>query len=88
MTFHAREGRYTSEQFKAKNMGTSLAFLLVIGCATNEEQPTAAGADTGVQKHKTIGMSEVQEVGPRKGQLRYTDHVNIASEEVQRALQQ
>ena len=27
-------------------------------------------------------MSEVQEVGASKRQLRYTDHVNIASEEV------
>ena len=67
---------------------TLAAFLLVIGCATKEGQPTAARAETGVQKQKTIGASEVQEAGPRKGGLRYSDHVNPASEQVQRALQQ
>lgn len=67
---------------------TLAAFLLVIGCATKEGQPTAARAETGVQKHKPIGASELQELGPRKGALRYSVHVNPASAEVQRALQQ
>ena len=52
---------------------TLAAFLLVIGCATKEGQPTAARNETGV------GASELQEVGSRKGGLRYSDHVNPAS---------
>ncbi|HEY5707315.1 MAG TPA: hypothetical protein VIS96_17280 [Terrimicrobiaceae bacterium] len=64
-----------------------LSFSLVVGCATKEEQPTAARAETGVQKHHTIGASEVQKARG-SGLLRYTDHINPASEEVQRELQQ
>jgi hypothetical protein len=65
----------------------ALSSLLFIGCATKEEQPTAARAETGVQKHRTIGASEVQK-GRGAGLLRYTDHINPASEEVQREIQQ
>jgi hypothetical protein len=32
-----------------------LAFMLVVGCSAKEEQATAARAQTGVQKHNTMG---------------------------------
>ena len=55
-----------------------LTFLLVVGCATKEQQPTAARAEkTEVQKYGT-GMYSVGRSG---GKLRYTDHVNIAASE-------
>ena len=55
-----------------------LASLLLIGCATKEQQPTAARAEkTDVQKYGT-GWSAVER---SKGGLRYTGHVNIAASE-------
>ena len=55
-----------------------LASLLLIGCATKEQQSTAARAETGVQKDDTDGWSAV---GRREGNPRYTDHENIAASE-------
>ena len=54
-----------------------LASLLVIGCATKEQQPTAARAETEVQKYGTGWFA----VGRKGGKLRYTDHENIAASE-------
>ena len=52
--------------------------LLVIGCATKEQQPAAARAEkTDVEKYGT-GMFSVGRSG---GKLRYTDHVNVAASE-------
>ncbi|HEY5779468.1 MAG TPA: hypothetical protein VIT00_12065 [Terrimicrobiaceae bacterium] len=50
-----------------------LAFLLVIGCATKEQQPTAA--QTAVGKYDTSGWGALR-ASNRMG----SDHLNIASE--------
>ena len=55
-----------------------LTSLLVIGCATKEQQPNAARAEkTEAQKYGT-GMYSVGRSG---GGLRYSGHVNIAASE-------
>ena len=55
-----------------------LTSLLVIGCATKEQQPTAARAEkTEVEKYGT-GWGAVGRSG---GGLRYSGHVNIAASE-------
>ncbi|HEY5707314.1 MAG TPA: hypothetical protein VIS96_17275 [Terrimicrobiaceae bacterium] len=54
---------------------TLLAFLLVVGCATKEQQPTAA--ETAVGKYDKSGWGALR-ASNRMG----SDHLNIASEEL------